>query len=228
MTDNSTNLQSKRNDTYPRFPKWVKWGVIISLLLSIGAFISTFIQVNVTITHETYVGTMVTILGVIIAIVLGYQLVNYISFEKKINETIDNRINLLETNTSNNVDNKWNSIKDELAIYKVRIRIDFMLPLLRNSLITDDWEFILNNVLILVEDVNTIGDSASARFITELFSDFIAHKEIDYSHVTKSTLIRLIKAFSGLKNVVGSDSHVLLKSIDDIIYSFIKEVQTYE
>lgn len=227
MAEGDANLDSKQKNKSSKTPGWICWGFGLSLLFSIIALVSTFVQVRVEITHETYVGTMVTILGIIVAIVLGYQIVNYIGFEKKIIDTVDNKQNTLETKVYEKIDNKLNSLESDLVLMKLQMRIEIMIPMLRNSLMVCDWELSFNYILPIVRDVVSLGDDKKARFIIELLFDFMQQNEIDYENVTKKTLTDLIEILPKLKDIVNDKDQMFKDSFDFIFNSFIKEVNKH-
>nr|DAU78374.1 MAG TPA: hypothetical protein [Caudoviricetes sp.] len=227
MAEGDANLDSKQKENSVKAPGWIYWGIGLSLLFSIIALVCTFVQVRVEITHETYVGTMITILGIIVAIVLGYQIVNYIGFEKKIIETVDNKQNTLETKVYEKIDNKLISLESDLVQLKLQMRLEIMIPMLRNSLIVRDWELSFNYILPIVNDVVSLGDDKKARFIVDLLFDFMQQNDIDYVNVTEKTLTELIEILPKLKDIVYDKDQMFKDSFDFIFSSFIKEVNKY-
>ena len=87
---------------------------VLAILFSIGAILLSLGGVRVEITHETYVGTIVTLLGIMMTVVLGYQIINYLSFEKKISQMIENRLNFID---------------QKMTFHKREVRVDIFLTL---------------------------------------------------------------------------------------------------
>lgn len=66
--------------------KQIAFDIIISIGVLIAIGFSLLRIVPCTVTNDTYIGTLVTILGIIVAIVIGYQIINIFQIHGELNE----------------------------------------------------------------------------------------------------------------------------------------------
>lgn len=180
---------------------------IIALILSIAAIFLSVGGVRVEITHESYIGTIVTLLGIIVTMVLGFQIINYLSFENKANNIIQDKLAELE---------------NVINIHKKELRIDIMLTLFRNSLYAPNWNISLSYLLPAIEDVISINDKHNALIIINLLYKFsIETQIITYNSVDVAIRTKLDDLLSDLKPLLDEDEKVKLTSVYKQILKFI-------
>ena len=98
--------------------KWQIFLLFVSLSLSVFSLVLTLFKIipTVTFTGETYVGVLATLMGICVAIILGYQIVNSNEMKKKIakleeleSEVIKTKKELTETGLYSEYNLFWNS-----------------------------------------------------------------------------------------------------------------------
>lgn len=202
------NNQHSNNETNTK--QWRNTTLVLSflaILFSIGAIILSLGGVRVEITHETYIGTIVTLLGIMMTIVLGYQIINYLSFEKKVSQMIENRLDFID---------------QKMTFHKRETRVDIFLTLFRNSLYAPDWEISFSYIIQAINDIVYTEDSVNASIIIGiLYKGTVENNLINFEDISANIISKLYDSLLNLSRIIDEDDQCKLKSVTLQIAKYI-------
>lgn len=150
---------------------------IIAVIFSFGCLIITFLRVEVHITHETYIGIIATLIGVMVTFAVCWQIFNLITLEKRVSELVVQ---------------KMGKITEQNQILKSEIKLEVYSVLLRGSLSQGDLETALKTATKMIEDIVLLKDAAYASIIVSLLYEICKDRGLQNSNVIVSTIDELL------------------------------------
>lgn len=197
--------------------------IISSWIFSLIAILCSFLRVDVHITHETFIGVIAALIGVIATFIVGFQIYNVIENNAKLKEYESSqnkiRVEILQNKRAfaKNLKALENQIKissseNNKRSYKHKCDVNYLksqIHLHTSHLKISDWNSLLSTTLKLDKDLNDDH---------EAFIQFLQSENIHY-------YLDLIDAQQNNKSISLNDNLHMGKKIIDRFDSNLKKIE---